>query len=452
MISAQNLQLLLSGSKVKLFFTLLILLSSNILMAQDDDDDDEVVTELSKEHPFKHLQNLEKDKKETYHIAFILPIRKKDGSVNKDALSFWEGVQVALPRIKKLNAKFKIHIWDNYNSDSITKSIIQNDLMNLPIDVVVAPFYTKELLSELMNKADFIKFNDDELYEISAFLGSPFHSLEQNMQFIAEKTNTQHICVTKGSHGAVLMYNDQMFYNSGYKITVADTVGAGDSFLAGLLTQLLTGVDPQKAINFAMTSFLTTGGIRGGSEKISKFQPRSFIMGISKKAFETSNGFGNIHPGEDPDLSIRLWKLGYNTRLFPKAFVYHKRRIDWDKFSIQVNKFGKARPILDSWYPEYSKLTFFFPTLFILGFVLSVFLFLFGISFPIICYAFYYLLVLVSASIQSKSLEIGFLSVIAVTKQFFGYGKGFLDSYIKIKIQKQKPEEAFPELFFKVKS
>jgi hypothetical protein len=201
-----------------------------------------------------------------------------------------------------------------------------------------------------------------------------------------------------------------------------------------------------------MTSFLTTGGIRGGSEKISKFQPRSFIMGISKKAFETSNGFGNIHPGEDPDLSIRLWKLGYNTRLFPKAFVYHKRRIDWDKFSIQVNKFGKARPILDSWYPEYSKLTFFFPTLFILGFVLSVFLFLFGISFPIICYAFYYLLVLVSASIQSKSLEIGFLSVIAVTKQFFGYGKGFLDSYIKIKIQKQKPEEAFPELFFKVKS
>lgn len=208
----------------------------------------------------------------------------------------------------------------------------------------------------------------------------------------------------------------------------------------------------QKAINFAMTSFLTTGGIRGGSEKISKFQPRSFNMGISKKAFETSKGFGNIHPGEDPDLSIRLWKLGYNTRLFSKAFVYHKRRIDWDKFSIQVNKFGKARPILDSWYPEYSKLTFFFPTLFILGFVLSIFLLLFGILFPILCYALYYLLVFIVATIQNKSLKIGFLSVIAVSKQFFGYGKGFLDSFIKIKIQKQKPEEAFPELFFKVKS
>ena len=208
----------------------------------------------------------------------------------------------------------------------------------------------------------------------------------------------------------------------------------------------------QKAINFAMTSFLTTGGIRGGSEKLNKFQPRSFNMGISKKAFEESNGFGNIHPGEDPDLTIRLWKMGYQTRLFAKAFVYHKRRIDWNKFSIQVNKFGKARPILNSWYPEYSKLTFFFPTLFILGFSISIVLFLFNIQFPILCYAFYFLLIFVAATIQNKSIKIGFLSLIAVFKQFFGYGRGFLESYIKIILLKQKPEKAFPELFFKVKS
>lgn len=210
--------------------------------------------------------------------------------------------------------------------------------------------------------------------------------------------------------------------------------------------------DIQKAINFAMTSFLTTGGIRGGSEKLTKFQPRSFNMGISKKAFKDSNGFGNIHPGEDPDLSIRLWKLGYKTRLFSKAFVYHKRRIDWKKFSIQVTKFGKARPILNSWYPEYSKLTFFFPTLFILGFFLSIFLFLIDFQLLITCYAFYFLLILVSATIQNKSFKIGFLSLIAVFKQFFGYGKGFLESYIKIILLKQKPEVVFPELFFKIKS
>lgn len=209
--------------------------------------------------------------------------------------------------------------------------------------------------------------------------------------------------------------------------------------------------DIQKAINFAMTSFLTTGGIRGGSEKLNKFQPRSFNMGISKKAFKASNGFGNIHPGEDPDLSIRLWELGFETMLFPKAFVYHKRRIDWDKFSIQVNKFGKARPILNLWYPEYSKLTFLFPTFFMIGIYFSIIFLAFGYIFPTLSYLFYFLLIFLTATIQNQSFNIGFLSIIAVSKQFFGYGRGFLESYIKINLLKQKPEVAFPELFFKVK-
>ncbi len=146
----------------------------------------------------------------------------------------------------------------------------------------------------------------------------------------------------------------------------------------------------QKAINFAMTSFLTTGGIRGGSEVINNFQPRSFNMGISKKAYLTSKGFGNIHPGEDPDLSIRLWKLGFKTRLFKNAFVYHKRRIDWEKFDLQVSKFGKARPILNAWHPEYIKFTYWFPTFFIFGFILSVFLLLFAIDLPLKIYFLYF--------------------------------------------------------------
>ena len=141
-----------------------------------------------------------------------------------------------------------------------------------------APFYTKELLSDLMNKADFIKFNDDELYEISEYLGSPFHSLEQNIRFIAEKTNTKHICVTKGSHGAVLLYNNQLFYNSGYKITVADTVGAGDSFLAGLLTKLLTGIAPQKAIDFACALGALVAQNEGANPKISPDDIAEFMQ------------------------------------------------------------------------------------------------------------------------------------------------------------------------------
>lgn len=208
--------------------------------------------------------------------------------------------------------------------------------------------------------------------------------------------------------------------------------------------------DIQKAINFAMTSFLTTGGIRGGSEKIDKFQPRSFNMGISRKAFEASNGFGNIHPGEDPDLSIRLWNLGFETKLIPTAYVYHKRRIDWEKFALQVNKFGKARPILNSWYPQYSKLTFFFPSVFILGFGLAVMLLVFTVDYLLKFYFFYFFILFLVSTFQNKSLKIGYLSVIAVWKQFYGYGTGFMESYFKIIIFKQKPEEAFPELFFKI--
>ncbi len=207
--------------------------------------------------------------------------------------------------------------------------------------------------------------------------------------------------------------------------------------------------DIQKAINFAMTSFLTTGGIRGGSEKIDKFQPRSFNMGLSKKAFEVSNGFGNIHPGEDPDLTIRLWNLGFETRLFPKAFVYHKRRIDWEKFTIQVNKFGKARPILNSWYPKYNKLTYFFPSVFLIGLLAALFLLLLNYHFLLQMYFIYFLLLFVVSSFQNKSLKIGLLSIKAVWKQFYGYGTGFLISYLKIIILKQQPKVAFPELFFK---
>lgn len=207
--------------------------------------------------------------------------------------------------------------------------------------------------------------------------------------------------------------------------------------------------DVQKAINFAMTSFITTGGIRGGSEKISKFQPRSFNMGISKKAFEASNGFGKIHPGEDPDLSIRLWQLGFETKLFDQAFVYHKRRIDWSKFYNQVNKFGKARPILDFWYPNYSKLTFYLPTLFLLGVIVSIVAAIFHIYIPLIMLSIYIELLFIIALLQTKSFKIGLLAVFATLIQFYGYGSGFLKSLILVRILKIKPQKAFPKLFFK---
>jgi len=139
------------------------------------------------------------------------------------------------------------------------------------------PYYNKEVLIHLMYEADFIKFNDDELYAISEFLGSKYHSLEQNIQFISEKTNTKSICVTKGRHGAVLLYNSKLYYNSGYQIIVVDTVGAGDSFLASLTSELLNDIDPQTAIDFACAAGALVAKSEGANPKITRLDIDKFV-------------------------------------------------------------------------------------------------------------------------------------------------------------------------------
>tara|TARA_R110002096_G_scaffold436068_1_gene666779 strand:+ start:12279 stop:13163 length:885 start_codon:yes stop_codon:yes gene_type:complete len=139
------------------------------------------------------------------------------------------------------------------------------------------PYYTQDVLTYLMQKADFIKFNDDELYEVSKKMGSKYNSLEQNLMFIAEKTKTKHICVTKGPHGAVLLYNGKLFYNSGFLIKVVDTVGAGDSFLGTLISQLLNNINPQKAIDFACAVGALVAQSEGANPKITESEIETFI-------------------------------------------------------------------------------------------------------------------------------------------------------------------------------
>jgi len=204
----------------------------------------------------------------------------------------------------------------------------------------------------------------------------------------------------------------------------------------------------QKAISYSMTSYLTTGGIRGRKKNINKFQPRSFNMGLSKEAFLKSNGFGNIHPGEDPDLTIRLWGLGYDTALIPNAKVFHKRRISWEKFYIQVHKFGLVRPILNFWHPQTAKLTYWFPLLFMGYLLFSVIAFVFGWWYFLALLVVYFIFIFFGAIFRFKSIVIGFQSIFAVFIQFYGYGKGFLVSYYYIHVKKNKPEEQFKHLFF----
>ncbi|MCM8570645.1 glycosyltransferase [Gramella jeungdoensis] len=207
--------------------------------------------------------------------------------------------------------------------------------------------------------------------------------------------------------------------------------------------------DVQKAIDYSMTSFFTTGGIRGGRKGVNEFQPRSFNMGISRKAFESSDGFGQIHPGEDPDLSLRLKKDGFRICLIPDAKVFHKRRIDWNKFYVQVKKFGLVRPILNKWHPGSAKITYWFPSLFILGLLFAVAMAAAGELFYIGIYLIYFLIIGIDAALKYKSIYIGILAIRAVIVQFSGYGFGFLNSTIKLQIMNRQPQKEFPQLFFK---
>ena len=131
------------------------------------------------------------------------------------------------------------------------------------------PHYTPERIISLMEAADFVKFNDEELYEICAHLEFNEQSLEACISFISEQTGTDQICVTLGKDGAVLFNNSTFYYNKGYKVTVADTVGAGDSFLATIISQLLNGINAQEAINFACAVGSIVASKNGANPEVS---------------------------------------------------------------------------------------------------------------------------------------------------------------------------------------
>ncbi|WBL22482.1 carbohydrate kinase family protein [Zunongwangia sp. HRR-M8] len=140
------------------------------------------------------------------------------------------------------------------------------------------PYYNKDIIEHLIMKADFIKFNDDELYEIAEMFDSPFHSLEQNLSYMAKITNAKSICVTKGSHGAVLFTEEKLYYNSGYKVKVADTVGSGDSFLASLISKLLKDETPQKALNYACAMGAMVASKEGANPEFSSEEIEAFMF------------------------------------------------------------------------------------------------------------------------------------------------------------------------------
>jgi GT2 family glycosyltransferase len=188
----------------------------------------------------------------------------------------------------------------------------------------------------------------------------------------------------------------------------------------------------QKAINHSMTSFLTTGGIRGGSERITKFMPRSFNMGMSRTVFDRTGGFPEVRfapakaAGEDLDLSYSMFEMGFNVRRIPTAFVWHKRRTNWTQFVRQVYNFGFARITVAKRHPGALKLLHAAPALYTIGLIAIGFLSVFHSPFWLVPFGLHAGALGIEASFKTRSLWIGFLSVFAGLIQLVGYGSGFL--------------------------
>ena len=225
--------------------------------------------------------------------------------------------------------------------------------------------------------------------------------------------------------------------------------------------------ETQKAISYSMTSFFTTGGIRGGKKKLDKFYPRSFNMGIRRDVYMHLGGFSKMRFGEDIDFSIRIFKAGCKCRLFPEAWVWHKRRTDMRKFFRQVYNSGIARVNLYKKYPESLKLVHLLPMVFTVGVILLFLVACFGrimmvYGNPADFYSWYYLvvgalspilffslLIFIDSSIRNKSLPIGFISIGAAFVQLTGYGFGFISAWWKRCILGHDEFHAFEKTFYK---
>lgn len=204
----------------------------------------------------------------------------------------------------------------------------------------------------------------------------------------------------------------------------------------------------QKAINYSMTSFLTTGGIRGVNEKLEKFHPRSFNMGYSVEVFRKTKGFASIRFGEDIDMSIRIMENGFKTRLIKEAFVYHKRRTNFRQFFKQVFNSGIARINLYKRHPQSLKAVHLAPALFTVGCIALLILSLCCSWLFLLPIAFHMFLIFLDSSIKNKSFLIGSISILTSYIQLFGYGTGFITAVWKRLILKKKEFAAYTETFY----
>lgn len=328
----------------------------------------------------------------------------------------------------------------------------------MPKYSIIVPVYnrpneTEELLESLAVQ----QFTDFELIlvedgssETSKHLAEQYSQKIDLKYFFKENTgpgDSRNFGMEKASGNYFLFFDSDC-------VIPADYMSTADELLSIRKLAAFGGPDnahesfsnTQKAINYAMTSFFTTGGIRGGKKQLDKFQPRSFNMGFSREVYENTGGFSDIHPGEDPDLSYRIMKGGYKVGLIRECFVYHKRRIDFGKYLKQVYKFGVVRVVLNKWHPDKTSPVFMLPTLFLLGSLFclaSATIFLWALG-PL---AVFSVLILLDSLLQTKSVVISFKALVASFIQLYGYGFGYLKSYYLLKVLGKKERVALSSFF-----
>ena len=303
--------------------------------------------------------------------------------------------------------------------------------MQKTISIVVAIFNRKDELFELLNS---LIAQTDKDFEVIIVDDGSFVDLLPTVETFKEMLNIQYFKKANSgpglsrNYGANRAKNDWLVFVDSDVIVEKDYIENIKKNLEKTDCAAFGGADKahkgfnllQKAISYSMTSVFTTGGIRGSKKAVTRFQPRSFNMGVNKEIFLKIGGFSEMRIGEDPDLSMTIWENGYQTAFFDDIGVYHKRRTDLGKFSKQVYQFGCARPILNQRHPDYVKPTFWFPTLFLLGYVAGILeYFLIQKGFVLACYGFYTLVIFLHALYLTKNIAIAAQAIITTYIQMF---------------------------------
>lgn len=330
--------------------------------------------------------------------------------------------------------------------------------MQLNYSIIIPVHNRPQEIEELLDSITKQSFKDD--FEVVIVEDGSTITSEAVVKKFKDKLNIRYFF--KDNTGPGLSRNYGMQQASGVYFIILDSdvllpedyLAEVDKALADKYTDVFGGADTshssftvlQKAINYSMTSVLTTGGIRG-NKNLKKFQPRSFNMGLSKKAFGITDGFAKQHFGEDIDLTFRLWQSGFESQFIEKAYVYHKRRNTLQSFFKQAFNFGAARPILNRQYANTAKITYWFPSLFIIGLLFSIIVFSFGYKWFLFGYSFYFMLILLDSLVKNRNVLVAATSILTTLIQFLGYGLGFLRSFFRVSILQKTTKNAFPRMF-----